>query len=114
MGERPDGAAAVPVLHSGRTLSREDAEATGDRMALPGAEGKEKTMSPKALSWVVALDGGTTNTRARLLHDGQVVATARRAVGVRDAVLSGGSNPLATAVRAVVRDVLDAAVGVRP
>ena len=32
----------------------------------------------------VALDGGTTNTRARLLCDRKVVATARRSVGVRD------------------------------
>ena len=29
----------------------------------------------------IALDGGTTNTRARLVHDGRVVATARREVG---------------------------------
>jgi 2-dehydro-3-deoxygalactonokinase len=39
-------------------------------------------------SWVIALDGGTTNTRARLVHGSRVVATARRAVGVRDTVLS--------------------------
>lgn len=39
-------------------------------------------------SRVIALDGGTTNTRARLVHGGRVVATARRAVGVRDTVLS--------------------------
>jgi 2-dehydro-3-deoxygalactonokinase len=32
----------------------------------------------------VALDGGTTNTRARLLCGRQIVATARRSVGVRD------------------------------
>jgi 2-dehydro-3-deoxygalactonokinase len=35
----------------------------------------------------IALDGGTTNTRARLLHGWQIVATARRSVGVRDNVL---------------------------
>jgi 2-dehydro-3-deoxygalactonokinase len=45
-------------------------------------------------SWVIALDGGTTNTRARLVHGSRVVATARRAVGVRDTVLSDpGSRP---------------------
>ena len=35
----------------------------------------------------IALDGGTTNTRARLMKGGRVLATARRAVGVRDTVL---------------------------
>jgi 2-dehydro-3-deoxygalactonokinase len=38
-------------------------------------------------AWAIALDGGTTNTRARLLHGTRLVATARRAVGVRDTVL---------------------------
>src|SRR5262249_32058846 len=38
--------------------------------------------------WAIALDGGTTNTRARLLHGTRLVATARRAVGVRDTVLT--------------------------
>ncbi len=57
--------------------------------------------------WTVALDGGTTNTRARLLKGDQVVATARRSVGVRDTVLSGGGvSPLALAVREVIAEVL--------
>ena len=43
---------------------------------------------PEASGWTIALDGGTTNTRARLLHGTRLVATARRAVGVRDTVLS--------------------------
>lgn len=72
-------------------------------------------MKSRPLSWVVALDGGTSNTRARLLHDGRLVATARRGVGVRDAVLSGpGTRPLASAVREAIREVLSAAGGVRP
>jgi 2-dehydro-3-deoxygalactonokinase len=37
--------------------------------------------------WAIALDGGTTNTRARLLHGSRIVATARRGLGVRDTVL---------------------------
>ena len=37
--------------------------------------------------WAITLDGGTTNTRARLMKGGQVLATSRRAVGVRDTVL---------------------------
>ncbi len=43
-------------------------------------------------TWAVALDGGTTNTRARLLRGHQVVATAQRAVGVRDTVLDDSSS----------------------
>jgi 2-dehydro-3-deoxygalactonokinase len=64
--------------------------------------------------WTVALDGGTTNTRARLVHDGRVIATARRGVGVRDAVLSEGEHALAAAVRDAVNDVLAEAGGIRP
>ncbi|HZW30492.1 MAG TPA: hypothetical protein VFF52_07255, partial [Isosphaeraceae bacterium] len=40
-----------------------------------------------AQTWAIALDGGTTNTRARLMLGGRVLATSRRAVGVRDTVL---------------------------
>jgi 2-dehydro-3-deoxygalactonokinase len=32
----------------------------------------------------IAIDGGTTNTRARLVFGRQIIATARRAIGVRD------------------------------
>jgi 2-dehydro-3-deoxygalactonokinase len=40
----------------------------------------------------IAVDGGTTNTRARLVREGRIVVTARRAVGVRDTVLLGRFN----------------------
>lgn len=62
----------------------------------------------------IALDGGTTNTRARLLRDGLVVATSRRPVGVRDTVLSEGRTGLATAVRDALHEVLRGAEGQRP
>lgn len=62
----------------------------------------------------IALDGGTTNTRARLLRDGQVVATSRRAVGVRDSVLTTGRAGLAEAVRDALAEVLLAANGHAP
>ncbi|WP_406699993.1 2-dehydro-3-deoxygalactonokinase [Singulisphaera sp. Ch08] len=62
----------------------------------------------------IALDGGTTNTRARLLRDGQVVATSRRSVGVRDSVLSAGRTGLAVAVRDALAEVLRAAEGHTP
>lgn len=44
-------------------------------------------------AWAIALDGGTTNTRARLLHGPQIVATSRRAVGVRDTILGDPGQP---------------------
>src|SRR5262249_35219684 len=92
-------------------------------------EGKEK--GEKMTDWLssrniaemgtIALDGGTTNTRARLMKGGRVLATARRAVGVRDTVLgdpqasppaevvaaAGPAPPgrVGQAVRAVVEEV---------
>jgi 2-dehydro-3-deoxygalactonokinase len=65
-------------------------------------------------SVAVALDGGTTNTRARLIRDGRVVATARRSVGVRDAVFSEGAHPLVRAVRESIAEVCRSAGGVVP
>ncbi|MEO6810404.1 MAG: 2-dehydro-3-deoxygalactonokinase [Isosphaeraceae bacterium] len=64
--------------------------------------------------WAVALDGGTTNTRARLVCDGRVVATARRPWGVRDTVLSTGGLRLADAVRECIEEVRRAASPDRP
>jgi 2-dehydro-3-deoxygalactonokinase len=61
----------------------------------------------------IALDGGTSTTRARLLEDGRIVASARRSVGVRDTVLSGGVSPLAEAVRACLDDLEAQAPGSR-
>jgi 2-dehydro-3-deoxygalactonokinase len=71
------------------------------------------TTSSFPAAWAVALDGGTTNTRARLLRDGQVVAVARRAVGVRDAALSAGPSPLAEALRDCLDEIAAAAAGAR-
>jgi 2-dehydro-3-deoxygalactonokinase len=72
------------------------------------------------ITWAVALDGGTTNTRARLIDvvAGRVVAVARRAAGVRDAVLSATTGadlpPLEHAVREAIGEVLRAEPSVRP
>ena len=44
-------------------------------------------------TWAIALDGGTTNTRARLLHGHRIIATSRRSVGVRDTVLGAPVQP---------------------
>jgi len=66
-------------------------------------------------SWtrVIALDGGTSNTRARLIRDGRVVASARRTVGVRDSVLSDRSSGqrLVDAVRDVIAEVAESGDG---
>jgi 2-dehydro-3-deoxygalactonokinase len=66
---------------------------------------------PPSKDLAIALDGGTTNTRARLYREGRVVAVSRRAVGVRDAALADGPAPLVEAVRACLREVADAAGG---
>src|SRR6266478_3564843 len=71
-------------------------------------------MSRPPITCAVALDGGTTNTRARLWIDGRIAATARRAVGVRDVVLAGGPGALAVAVRGALDEVLLAAEGRTP
>jgi 2-dehydro-3-deoxygalactonokinase len=59
-------------------------------------------------SWAIALDGGTTNTRARLMHHRETVAIARRSVGARDTVSSETSQSpgpdVGSAVRAPQRD----------
>jgi 2-dehydro-3-deoxygalactonokinase len=57
-----------------------------------------------SLAPAVAIDGGTSTTRARLVVSGRVVAEARRAVGVRDTVLSGRST-LVEAVRACLDEL---------
>ena len=59
-----------------------------------------------AWSRVIALDGGTSKTRARLIQDGRIVASARRTVGVRDSVPSDRSSGqrLADAVREVIAE----------
>ncbi len=86
-------------------------------IALSAAEGKKKARNMctrqsdpttgRDWSRVIALDGGTTNTRARLIRDGKVVATARRTAGVRDTVLGERSSgqTLADAVRDVIAEV---------
>jgi 2-dehydro-3-deoxygalactonokinase len=70
-------------------------------------------MAEQSMNRIVALDGGTTNTRARLIEAGKVVATARRAVGVRDNVIgSGEPSPLLRSVRECIDEVLERWPGV--
>lgn len=44
--------------------------------------------------WIVAIDGGTTRTRVRVLHETQVVAGIPADVGVRDVARTGSSTAL--------------------
>jgi 2-dehydro-3-deoxygalactonokinase len=93
------------------------------KIAPPSAQGKKKARnmnklgneSGHRLAWrtTIALDGGTTNTRARLVRDGRIVATARREIGVRDAVLHDPSagQSLSDAVRDVIAEVSGATAG---
>ena len=57
--------------------------------------------------YIIALDTGTTNTRASLWEGkGRFVAVQRRAVGVRDTVADGDNRRLKAAVRACMRELL--------
>jgi 2-dehydro-3-deoxygalactonokinase len=64
------------------------------------SEADERRACGPTAAWAVALDGGTTNTRARLLHGPRLVATARRTVGVRNTVLDEPSTRPAGALTA--------------
>jgi 2-dehydro-3-deoxygalactonokinase len=54
----------------------------------------------------LAIDGGTTNTRARLLRGDALVAAATRPVGVRDVAMTGSNEPLATALAECVTEIM--------
>lgn len=96
------------------------------KFALPESDSKKKAMLKDKIggeligSWpwscAIALDGGTTNTRARLVHQGRIVATARRQAGVRDAVV-GEAPAQAGPTRGrtladAVREALEEAAGI--
>lgn len=68
-------------------------------------------MDERPLRWAVTLDGGTTNTRARLLCGERVVATVRRAIGVRDHVLGSPGPSLAASVRDCLLELRNAGSG---
>jgi 2-dehydro-3-deoxygalactonokinase len=71
-------------------------------------------MDPAPIGLAVALDGGTSTTRARLVAGDRVVAVARRDVGVRDAVRADGRSALAAAVREAIDEVVRASGGAGP
>jgi 2-dehydro-3-deoxygalactonokinase len=58
--------------------------------------------------WLVALDGGTTRTRVRVLHGERIVADVPAAVGVRDVARAGSAAPLHDRLRAAIPRALEA------
>lgn len=57
-------------------------------------------------TFLVTIDGGTTNTRAVLWKDNEVAAVAAREVGVRDTAISDSESPLKTAVKDCLKEVM--------
>jgi 2-dehydro-3-deoxygalactonokinase len=57
----------------------------------------------------VAIDGGTTNTRVRLLRSGKLLAAAVRPVGVRNVAMTGSSEPLRQALAGALMEVINSA-----
>lgn len=56
----------------------------------------------------LAIDGGTTNTRAVLLDNGRPIAVARRAIGVRDREGTNWPEPLEDAIAHAIEEVFQA------
>ncbi|WP_422930647.1 2-dehydro-3-deoxygalactonokinase [Singulisphaera sp. PoT] len=63
-------------------------------------------MAAPQIQSAIAIDVGTTNTRARYLLDGKVIDTAKRPVGVRDNVGTSGKYALVDALRDAIQDVV--------
>ncbi len=59
--------------------------------------------------YVITLDSGTTNTRALLWEDRQVIAKAKREVGVRNTAIDGSNVRLKDAIRSCIQEVLASA-----
>lgn len=57
----------------------------------------------------IAIDGGTTNTRARLLRNSTLIASAARPVGVRDVAMSGSAAVLHRAIAECIAEVVQSA-----
>lgn len=73
---------------------------------------ESRDVSP-AEKWAVYIDGGTTHTRAWLCRDEVVVASARAAVGARDTARDGHNGRMCEAVRGILAELGEAALGAR-
>lgn len=66
------------------------------------------------MSTLIAIDGGSTNTRVWLLHEGQVLARASAMVGVRDTARDGSADKLRAALRQMIAQVRAEQPGMQP
>lgn len=85
----------------------------GKSIRVGGREFKREGRMTRADA-IIAVDGGTTNTRARLMVGDRVVETRKRSAGARDSVLSSEEKPLHRAVRDLIREVSAPLGGDRP
>lgn len=51
---------------------------------------------------IASIDTGTTNSRVRIWRDGELLATASAAVGVRDTAIAGTKDPLKSGIRQAI------------
>lgn len=58
-------------------------------------------------AYLVTIDGGTTNTRAVLWKENEVIAIAAREVGVRNTAISASESPLKTAVKSALDEIME-------
>lgn len=73
-----------------------------------------KTPKAHALSTWIAIDGGSTNTRAWLMHQNRVADQVSTAVGARDTARTGSPEKLRFAVRKLIAEVRKAQPGLEP
>lgn len=55
---------------------------------------------------ILTLDSGTTNTRAYIMQDGNVISSAFQAVGSRDTAITGTNRKLAAGVKAAIQEAM--------
>nr|PZN03414.1 MAG: 2-dehydro-3-deoxygalactonokinase [Bacillota bacterium] len=55
---------------------------------------------------LMTIDGGTTNTRIYLFREGEIVASSRLPIGVRDAAMAGKKDGLINEVRKAIENLL--------
>ena len=61
------------------------------------------------MSYLITIDGGTTNTRAFLWKNNEVIASASREVGARNTAVSSSEVSLKNAVKACINEILKTA-----
>lgn len=57
--------------------------------------------------FLITIDGGTTNTRAALWKDDEVIAVAAREVGAQNTATSASESPLKTAVKSCIDEIME-------